>query len=543
VSDPANNGKLKPIVFWPPFLLLMGAVVLNFINMDLFATVMNGVNNWLFLNFGWLFNSGSFATVLVCLFLMFSPFGKVKIGGSKAIPMFTPFKWWAMSLCCTIAIGLIFWSTCEPIFHLTAPPESWGIEPNSPEAATFAISTVFYHWGFTPYALFTVPALMFAFAYYNMKQPFSFGSTLYPIMGEKCKGVFGQVVDAICIFALIAGMASSLGVGILSITGGLGRMFGIEASPFIWLMVDLVIVLAFVGSAVTGITNGVKWLSDFNAKVFIGLLIFVIIVGPTAYSLNLGTEAFGNYIAKFMEKSFFTGVAAGDQWPQWWSIFYWAADIAWTPIMAVFLGQISYGYSVRAFMMVNFITPALFGILWMIIFGGGAIHMELVQNLGLAATIQNSGAEAGAFFFFGHLPLGQIFIPIFVFTMFLSFVTGSDAMTTAMGGMCSTGISPDSPEPKAWLKIIWGVILGAVAWVMMTFRGLDGIKMINTFGGFPALFLEIGITFALIKVALNPKKYDTFKEDYAADGTYIGTSGSLTVDAAAGTDSKVTMHQ
>lgn len=519
-----KDSKLKPIVFWPPFLLLIGAVVLSFVNLDAFAKVMNGTNNWLFLNFGWLFNSGSLVAVIICFVLLFSPLGKVKIGGSKAKPLFKPFQWWAVSLCTTIAIGILFWATCEPMFHLTAPPASLGIEPNSPESAIFAISTLFLHWALTPYALFTIPALMFAFAYYNMHKPFSFGSALYPVMGEKCLGTLGQIVDAACIFALVAGMAASLGAGILSVAGGLSHLFGIKTGPVLWAIVDIAIVAAFVMSAISGITKGIKWLCDFNAKIFIGLLTFVLIVGPTAYSLNLGVEALGSYFTHFFEKSLFTGVASGDPWPQWWSVFYWAANLAWTPVMAVFLGQIGVGYTIRAFILVNFLTPAFFNIFWMTIFGGGAVHMELVRHLGLASVVTTQGAENGIYFFFANFPLGQLFIPIFVFTMFLSFVTGSDAMTTAMGGMCSEGISPESPEPKMWLKIVWGVTLGTVAWVMMTFRGLDGIKMIGTFGGFPALFLELGIMVAVVKVALNPRKYDVFKEDYNADGTYKYTA-------------------
>lgn len=515
--------NIKPLVFWPPFLLLVGAVVFSFISKDAFIKAINGANGWLMAHFGWLFNLGSLAMLFVCIAVYFMPLGKVKIGGSKAQPLLTPWKWWAVTLCTGIAIGILFWATAEPMYHVTAPPESWGIKPNSPQAGIFAMSTMFLHWTFTPYAIYTIPALMFAFAYYNMRKPFSLGSTLYPLAGERALGKWGQGIDAICLYALVAGMSASLGTGIMTVAGGIEYLFGMKSGPFIWAIIDIAIVITFVISSATGLLEGIRFLADFNAKIFIGLVIFVFIFGPTTYILNLGTESFANYLGHFFEKSLFTGAAAGDKWPQWWTIFYWANWLAWAPVTGLFLGRISYGYSVRQFLMVNLITPAIFSILWMTVFSGTAIHMEIVQHLGLAEIMSAKGPEAAVYFFLSKFPLAGAIIPVFIFTAFLSYVTGADAMTSAMGGMSSTGISPESPEPKLFMKILWGAILGTVAWVMISFAGIDGVKMISNLGGFPALLLELGMAVGLIMVARNPKKYDTFKEDYAVDGTPIVT--------------------
>ena len=182
-------------------------------------------------------------------------------------------------------------------------------------------------------------------------------------------------------------------------------------------------------------------------------------------------------------------------------------------------------------MLTCFILPSIFEIFWMTIFGGNAIYLELVKNAGLAEIVNTQGAEAAAYFVFQNLPLASIVIPVFVITMFISFVTAADSMTTAMSGLCSTGISPESPEAKKWVKIVWGLIMGTVAWIMMTYRGLDGIKMVNTFGGFPAVILEILIGVSLLKFLRNPKKYDTFKEQYDSNGVPIEVGKEVVEEA------------
>ncbi|NLM74406.1 MAG: hypothetical protein GX184_10315 [Clostridiaceae bacterium] len=185
----------------------------------------------------------------------------------------------------------------------------------------------------------------------------------------------------------------------------------------------------------------------------------------------------------------------------------------------MFLGRISYGQTIRKALFVVFVLPALFDILWMVIFGGAAIKLEL-EGVKLSEAMA-AGPEFGVYALLDKYPIVEVTIPVFIFCMFLSYVTGSDAYTTTLGGMSSTGISPKSPEPSAKLKIFWGAIIGIVSWIMITSSGIDGVKMLSNLGGGPALVLELLICVSLVKVALNPKKYDIFKNDYTEDGTPI----------------------
>ncbi|SMD11821.1 BCCT family transporter [Sporomusa malonica] len=512
-------GNIRPIAFWPPVILFIAACAYNFIDKAGFGKMINESNKWLMSNFAWAFCLGVLVMLGVIIFVMCSKFGDVRIGGKDAAPMLDDWRYFSITLTSIIAIGILFWATAEPLYHLTDPPKSLNIAKNSPEAAVFAMSTLFIHWGFLPLAIYAVPSIMFAFAYYNMKKPYSLGSTLTPVFGDKVLGKWAQGIDACCMYALIAGMAACLGAGVLSIAGGLNKLTGVQTGAFLWAVVDAAVVLTFVISSITGLFNGIKRLSEINSIVFFAMAIFVFVLGPTAFMLNLGVESFANHLQTFFAKASFTGAAADDPWAGWWTIFYWCNWLAWAPISGMFLGKISYGHTIRKALTVQFILPALFDIVWMVIFGGAAIYSEL--HGGRLVEAMAKGTEFSVYAFLDQYPLALITSTIFVFCMFLSYVTGSDAYATTLGGMSTTGISPADPEPPMGIKIFWGGIIGVVTYVMISTAGVDGIKMLSNLGGGPALILELIMCYALVKVALNPSLYDTFKNDYHADGSPI----------------------
>jgi glycine betaine transporter len=499
--------NLRHSVFWPPFLLLIAVALFSFFNREGFIKMATDANNWLLANVGWLFSLGGLIMLVTVVGVYFSPMGKVKIGGKDAKPMLKMTNWLAITLCTTIASGVTFWGIVEPIYHVTAPPVSLGIEPNSAAAAVFSMSTMYLHWTVTPYAIYCVPALMFAFAYYNMRKPFSLSSTLAPLFGDKVSGGWGKTIDALCLYTLALGMAAAMGTSILNLAGGVNYLSGIKSTPTLWAIISVVVMVTFIISASSGLMKGIRFLSDLNMKVYIVIILFLFVAGPSAYILNLGTESFGNFLTNFFEKSLFTGASSGDQWPQWWTVFYWANWFAWAAITALFLGRISYGYSVRAFIMVNFVFPSAFGAMWMTIFGGTAIHKQMTEGT-LGDILNNQGPESVLYAVLGDLPLSSLVIPFYLFVVFISFVTASDSNISAMGGISSTGITPESPESGMMIKIVWGVGVGVISWIMISFAKIDGIKMLSNLGGVPALILGLLTVFALIKVARNPEKYD-----------------------------------
>jgi len=465
-ANKASTTSLNHVVFWPPFLLLLFAVVLNFVSPDkredgkivefgAFSTLINGANSWILDHFSWLFSLCAFLALCLCIWICFSKFGKVRIGGSKAEPLMSMWNWFSITICTTIAIGILFWSTAEPVTHYNVLPENIA-DPNTPEAATFALSTMYLHWSFTPYALYCVASLMFAFAYYNMKKPFSLGSTVTPLLGDWATGKGGNVIDAVCLYALVAGMAAALGSGILMLGGGLADIAGIPSNATTWACIAFAIVGTFIVSSATGLMNGIRILSDINTKLLMLLAVVALFCGPTIWILSQSGQSLLDYVIHFVPRNaqFFPG-----EWGKGWTVFYWAV--------------------------------------W-----GTALHQE-INGFGLYDIKMNSGDEAVSYAVFKQFPFSTAIIIFYMLSAFVCFVTSSDSNMSAMASISSTGISPDNPEGNQWLKIVWGAAVGTVAWVMISFTGgTEGIKILSNLGGFPAAILELLIIGALVRVVL-----------------------------------------
>lgn len=519
--------KIKLVVFLPPFLLLLAVVVLSFIDQETFASLLTKAYSWVINTTGWFVSLLACLMLVLCVVVYFSPFGRVVIGGPDAKPLLTKWRLFTIVLCTTIASGILFWAPVEPVRYLNDPPKGLGIQANTPDAAMFAISKIYLHWTCVPYAIAAVVGLMFAFAYYNMKKPFSLGAPLSPLLGRHGSGSAGKAVDAVCLYALAAAMAAALGGAMLQLGGGVNHVLGIAGSPSNALLavITIAIVGTFIVSAATGLMKGIRVLSSINTVILIGFLLFIFVAGPTGFIIKFGMEGFGYFLSHFFESALFTGAAHQEDWPKQWTMMHFAAWFAWAPIMGAFLGRIAYGYTVRAFLLFNVVLPAVFTGLWMAVFAGATIHMELYGSGGLAAASEESGVAGILYAFMEHLPLAWIMVPVLLVTAFLSFVTAADSNTSAMSGISSTGISPENPEPSMGMKIIWGSMIGLLAWIVITFGGsdlledrLNGIRMLSNLGGLPALFLCLAVAACLIKVAFDPKKYDAFKNGYDDKG-------------------------
>ncbi|WP_280562952.1 MULTISPECIES: BCCT family transporter [unclassified Chromohalobacter] len=501
--------SLRPLVFWPTFLVLLAAVIASYVNLDAFLATTSALNDAILDNFAWLFSLGSLYLLVLAVVVYFSPLGKLRIGGEQATPMLSRLRWFSITLCTTLAVGVLFWTTAEPLYHFMGPPESLGLEAGSSDAMLFAMSTMFLHWSFTPYAIYAVPALIFALAFYNLRLRFSISSMLEPVFGPKVKR-FGGLIDAVSLYALVAGMASSLGTGALTLAGGAGQYLGGDASPLRLGVVIALIVVTFVISAASGLQKGIARLSSLNAVLLAILGIFIFVIGPTSFMLSLGVESFGVYLDGFFTKSLFTGAAGEDQWPQWWSIFYWAVWFAWAPMAALFLGKISRGYTVREFLRVNLFYPALFASVWVIIFSGAALYYQAHTGIDLHAILNDRGVENVLYELFRQMPFAGIWIPLLLFIAYISYVTAADSQTDAIGNLCTRGLTADSDlNTGVSMKILWGVIVGIVSWVMVSFVGIDGIKMLSNLGGLPALIVVLLATGSLWRWLKHPERLAT----------------------------------
>ncbi|MCI8593053.1 MAG: BCCT family transporter [Lachnospiraceae bacterium] len=524
MSEEKTTGKqLSWGIFLPPWLIIVAIIALNFINYDAFNLVMGTAQNWILENFQWLFNSATTVAVLLMFVTYLSPVRNVRFGGSKARPMMSYSNYIWIILCTIMAAGILLWACAEPMYHMYAPAANANVEPGSGGAVNFAMNILFLEWTFSPMAIYGLPALVFAFVFFNMKKKFAIGSMMSPVLGDATTAKVTPVIDAICLFCMCCGMAASMGSGVLLLSGGICSLTGMENSTLLYVICGSAIVIAFVASAASGVMNGIRILSSINSKVYMVMGLFMLIFGPTAYILDLTCESIGTYISKFFEISLMTGASGGDFWSRWWPSFYMCCWLAWFPTTAVFMGKISRGYSVKEFLNVVFLIPSIFSMIWLGLFSGTSIWMEL-QGYGINEAMQAGGTEAATYAVLQHLPLAMITIPLFLIIVFVSFVTAADSNTNAMAGLCTEGLTADDTESPILLKFLWGGTTGFLCVLMVCTKGIDGIKQLCNVGGFLNAFIFVVVIVAWVKIMLNPKKYDTFKEDYDENGKPIPSS-------------------
>lgn len=501
--------KLRKMTFFPPFIILLVFVLLGVIDKEKFISVIGAINNGIIGNFGWLESIIALMTAVIAIVAMFSKFGDVRIGGESAKPELSTFSWFTIALTTTMAGGILFWGPGEPIAHFINPAtEITGIVPMSRDALKFSMETMFLHWTIVPYAIYTVPAIVFAFMYYNAKKPFSIVSEVAPLLGKYAdhqKTV--NIIDAITLFSISAGMAGSVAQAFLNISGGISNLFGIPSNPKLWMMIAILIGTCIVLATISGIQKGLKYISTFNVYGYAIFLIFLIVFSNAPFLFNLATEAMGGFVGGFFEKMLLTGASHDSQWPQWWTTFYWFSWMSWAPTSGAFMGRIAYGRKVKHVLAVYLGVCATISALWMTLVSGTSLWLQKSGVTDLVASY-NKGVENVPYDMLSAMPLGKFIIPLFVVLIFFSAVAACNSNTIAMAGISTHGIDPENPEAPAYLKLMWGVIVMTLGYIMIALFGINGVKVIANFGGMFAALIMAGTVISLGMLVANYKKYD-----------------------------------
>ena len=531
--------KIRWLVFLVPVALLTCVILASLFIGNSFSDTLSIINTAILSRFGWLYSLTTLAVLVICIVVCFLPFGKVRIGGPEARSRMDTKTIFAIVLCTIIGIGMVTWGTAEIMAHYTTPNEALDIVPKSDEAANYAMRTVLLHWTFPAYSLYALPSLLFAFAFYNMGCSFSISSFLCPLFGTKVTRTVAGIIDAVCIFTLLCGMIGTVGTSALSLLGGFSYLTDgqVKKGTIAIVVIIAALVTVFIISAITGVMKGIRFLSNLNLYIFIGLGFFVFIFGPTAFICNFGTEGVGNFIEHFFGDMLRTNAVTGNDWSYWWSIFYWAAYMAWAPISGMFIGKVCFGQTVRKIILITLVGPSVFTAIWMAIFSGTSMYFEKA-GYGIADAY-NKGYEYTAYAVFEHLPLTLVVVIIFLAVTFLSVVTACDSSTSALTDMVfakkdsqekdledainefdmnheqrtSKGKKQEtSATGRTFIKILFGFIIGLVAIIIVVFSDIQGVKMISTIGAFPALWIEIIVAVGVCKIAMHPARYDRHTE-------------------------------
>lgn len=504
MSKAKSSIQLNKWVFFPPIVFLAITIFYSIYFKERFLIRVQFANDWIIDHFGWLFNWAGLLFLVILAVVYWTPLGKVRIGGANAKPILSKWRWFAIATCTTIATGILFWGCAEPLYHLHQPPAGLGFESSSVEARNFAMSTMFMHWSITPYGIYCICGLLFAIVYYNLKEPFSVSSLFYPIFRKRAESPAYKLLDIICLYALVMGMAASLASGILAIMGGLENTLSVTKTNTLLGLIGMAVVLTFIISAASGLQRGIKVLSNFNMIMFIILAFTVLLLGDTLGMMSIGLAGLKEYVVEFLPRS--TDISSGlnRDWIGDWTIFYWANWFAWAPVASLFLGRLAVGYTVRDYMHCNLTLPALFTILWMTIFSGSTLSLDMADGGRLYELMTSAGEESVMYAVLNELPGGSVFALITLIMVFISYVTAADSNISAMSAISTTGIDPKHPEAPIAIKVIWGLVIGTLSWIMLTYAGIDGIRLLSVLGGFPAMFIVIIAAIGLIILMVKP---------------------------------------
>lgn len=513
-----NIEGVKPVAYDihnPVFMISAAAIVLFTGATLLFPSVLGpffaGLRDVVTSNFDWFFLIAGNVFVLLCLGLILSPLGSVRLGGPEATPDFTLSGWFSMLFAAGMGIGLMFYGVSEPLGHFTAAlggpvvengvRTDWAPLDGAPGdelgARRLAMAATIFHWGLHPWAIYAVVALALALFAYNKGLPLTLRSVFYPILGERVWGWPGHVVDVLAVMATLFGLATSLGIGAEQATAGFGFLFGWSASDTSKIVLIVIITAVATASVVLGVEKGVKRLSEINMILAVVLLLFVILTGPTWQIL---TGFFGNlaaYGAKILPLSNPFG-RSDDNFRHGWTAFYWAWWISWSPFVGMFIARVSRGRTVRQFLTAVLIVPSLISVLWMTAFGGTAISETLAGFSG----VTDAALELQLFQMLSQLPLTAISSLIGIVLVIVFFVTSSDSGSLVIDTIAAGG-KIHAPVPQ---RIFWCSFEGLVAIALLLGGGLAALQAMAVSTGLPFTLVLLGACWAILKGLLAEKR-------------------------------------
>ncbi|MEO1070511.1 MAG: BCCT family transporter, partial [Cyanobacteria bacterium J06638_6] len=411
-------------------------------------------------------------------------------------PEFPTFAWVAMLISAGMGIGLMFWSVAEPIYHFQDPPAMLGtIEPNTAAAAQQAMAITFFHWGLHAWGIYALVGLSLAFFAFNWGLPLTIRSVFYPLLGERIYGWPGNVIDILAVASTLFGLATSLGLGVQQVNAGLNFLFGLTVSTPVQVGLIAIITGFATASVVSGLGNGVRRLSELNMILAGALMVFVLLVGPTLFIMGSFVQNVGYYLGSLPIMSFWTESFSGTGWQSSWTVFYWGWWVSWSPFVGIFIARISRGRTVRQFILGVLVLPSMLTFLWMSVFGGTALSMELGGLNGVISGAVSEDVATALFVMLQQLPLTSITSFLGIVLVVVFFVTSSDSGSLVVDSLTSGG-KLESPVPQ---RVFWAVTEGVVAAALLLGGGLSALQTASITTGLPFTVVLLIMCYSIYK--------------------------------------------
>lgn len=479
-----------PVFFTSASLILL-SIVLTLLYRDSASELFSVIQTQVSTKTGWFFILSVNVFLVFVVYLAFSKFGRIRLGGDEAKPEFSTLAWFSMLFSAGMGIGLLFWSIAEPVTHYLVPPLA---AASDVQAAQQAMNVTMLHWGFHAWAIYALVGLSLAFFTYSRGLPLTIRSVFYPFFGNRIYSWVGDVIDIFAVLATVFGLATSLGFGVQQVASGLSFVLGIDNGLVTQVSLIAGITLVATVSVVSGIQKGVKFLSEMNMRIAVGLLLIIIILGPTVFILNSFIQNTGSYVSHLLTWSTWGESYAQGQWQNSWTVFYWGWWIAWSPFVGTFIARISKGRTIRQFILGVLIVPTIVTCLWISAFGSVSILEVMNGNTAIADAVQNDVSTA-LFVFLETIPFTEAISVLAIVLVTSFFITSSDSGSLVVDSLTSGG-KISAPVGQ---RVFWATTEGAVAAVLLIGGGLQALQTATILTGLPFAFLLLTMCYSLHK--------------------------------------------
>ncbi|WP_102797836.1 BCCT family transporter [Bowmanella denitrificans] len=502
MSQELSPAKLNPPVFYSATLLIFVLMGYAALAPDQADSVFQGLQTLIVNNASWFYVLVVAIILVTVVYLGASRYGEIRLGPDHAKPDYTRLTWFSMLFSAGMGIGLMFFGVAEPVMHYLSPPVA---EPGTVVAVREAMKLTFFHWGLHAWAIYAIVALIMAFFSYRHGLPLTLRSALYPLIGERIYGPLGHAVDIFAVIGTVFGVATSLGFGVLQVNTGLNYLFGVPVGTTTQVILIIAVTLLAVISVVTGLDKGIRRLSELNMLLAAGLLLFVLILGPTVFLLQAFVQNTGAYLSDIVRNTFNLFAYEKTDWLGGWTIFYWGWWIAWAPFVGLFIARISRGRTIREFVLGVLLIPSGFTLMWMTFFGNSAIEMIFVQGVTELGQMVNDDVSIALFAFLSHFPFSSVLSVIATIMVIVFFVTSADSGSLVVDMLCSHGRN-DTP---LWQRVYWAGGEGLVAIVLLLVGGLGALQTMTIVSALPFAVVLLLAMLGLLKAL----RVDVYKRE------------------------------
>ena len=445
--------------------------------------------------FGWFYVLLTTAVLGFVLYLAISRYGSIKLGPDHSKPQFSTFAWASMLFAAGIGTDVMFYAVAEPVSQYMVPPTG---DPETVAAAREATVWTLFHYGLSGWGLYALMGMALGYFTYRMNLPLAVRSALYPIFGRRVDGGLGHAVDTAAVLGTIFGVATSLGIGVVFLNQGLNILFDVPVGLGAQIgLVVLAVAMAAI-SATTGVDKGIRFLSQLNVILALGLAAFVLLTGRTSFILNAVVMNVGDYAQTFPRKTMETFAFEGaTEWMSLWTLFFWAWWIAWASFVGLFLARISRGRTIRQFVAGTMIIPFTYIVMWISIFGNAALDRIRGGDDGFADAALAS-PEAGFYTLLEEYPLSGVVIAVSVFVGLLFYVTSADSGALVMGNL-SSELRSVQDDAAPWLRIVWASATGLLTIAVLAVGGIYALQYATVIFGLPFAFVIVLVMLGLLK--------------------------------------------